>query len=233
VKEDQYVRQAEHWSTTQYADSEAYLAHRAALIAGLGAALAPGDTVLDLACGDGGLAPHLALHELRYLGVDATPAMVEEARRHGIDAEVGDLNTYAPTEPVAATTCFRAIYYATDREAFFRHAAGYTTRKLVFDLNPRQYALATVVAELRTAGFEDVELRPFFVPQRRALPRALGGMLVAAEQAGPLARLALRYRFTYVVAASRRDLRAKATAAEKAEDQQDEQDDDQDRDDAH
>ena len=203
MKEDQYVRQAERWSATQYADAEAYLAHRAALIAGLGTALAPGDTVLDLACGDGGLAPHLARHELRYRGVDTTPAMVEEALRNGVDAEVGDLNTYAPAEPVAATSCFRAIYYATDRAAFFRHAAGYTTRKLVFDLNPRQYAPATVLAELRAAGFGEIVLRPFFVPQRRALPRPLGRVLVAAEQAGPLARLALRYRFTYVVAASR------------------------------
>lgn len=203
MKEEQYVRSAERWSATQYADSATYLAHRAALIAELGPPLAPGDTVLDLACGDGGLAPHLARRGLRYLGVDATPAMVEEARRNGVEAELGDLNTYGPREPVAATTCFRAIYYATDRAAFFRHVAGYTTGKLVFDLNPRQYDPDLVLAELRAAGFGAIALRPFFVPQRRALPRALGRALVAAERAGPLARLALRYRFTYVVSASR------------------------------
>ena len=202
MKEDQYVRAAERWSATQYADSAAYLAHRARLIAELGPRLAPGDTVLDLACGDGGLAPFLEERGLRYLGVDSTPAMVEEARRNGIEAEIGDLNTYAPTEPVAATTCFRAIYYALDRPAFFRQAATYTERKLVFDLNPRQFAAATVVRELRDAGFGEVALRPFFVPQRRALPRPLGRALVATERAGPIARLALRYRFTYVVAAS-------------------------------
>jgi SAM-dependent methyltransferase len=198
-----YERAAESWSATQYADSAAYLAHRARLIAALGRPLAPGDTVLDLACGDGGLAPHLAQHGLRYLGVDATPAMVEEARRNGIQAELGDLNDHAPPEPVAATTCFRAIYYATDRAAFFRHVAGYTTRKLVFDLNPRQYDVDLVLAELRAAGLGEIVLRPFFVPQRRALPRPLGRALVAAERVSPLARIALRYRFTYVVSASR------------------------------
>ena len=203
MKETQYERSAEHWSETQYADSEAYLAHRAALIAELGVLLPPGETVLDLACGDGGLAPFLEGRGLRYLGVDSTPAMVEEARRNGVDAEVGDLNTYAPPEPVAATTCFRAIYYATDRPAFFRHVAAYTTGKLVFDLNPRQYDPDLVLAELCAAGFGEIVLRPFFVPQRRALPRALGRALVAAERSGPLARLALRYRFTYVVSASR------------------------------
>jgi len=203
TKEDQYVRQAESWSATQYADSHAYLAHRARLVAQLGEPLATGDTVLDLACGDGGLAPHLERHGLRYLGVDATPAMVEEARRTGVDAEVGDLNSYAPAEPVAATTCFRAIYYAVDRLAFFRRVASFTTGKLVFDLNPRQYDLAAVRDELHEAGLPRIVVRPFFVPQRRTLPRPLGRILVALERSGPLARLALRYRFTYVVAASR------------------------------
>jgi SAM-dependent methyltransferase len=203
VKETQYERSAEHWSETQYADSAAYLAHRADLIAELGAPLAPGDTVLDLACGDGGLAPFVEGRGLRYLGVDSTAAMVEAARRNGVEAELGDLNSYAPPEPVAATTCFRAIYYATDRAAFFRRVAGYTTSKLVFDLNPRQYDPEGVLAELRAAGFGETVLRPFFVPQQRALPRPLGRMLVAAERVGPLARLTLRYRFTYVVSASR------------------------------
>jgi SAM-dependent methyltransferase len=197
-----YDRTASGWSATQYADSAAYLAHRARLIAELGRPLAPGDTVLDLACGDGGLAPHLEKRGLRYRGVDSTEAMVEEARRSGVEAELGDLNTYAPPEPVAATTCFRAIYYAIDRAAFFRRAHDYTTAKLVFDLNPRQYDPELVVDELRAAGFGEILMRPFFVPQRRALPRLLGSALVAAERAGPLARLALRYRFTYVVSAS-------------------------------
>jgi SAM-dependent methyltransferase len=198
-----YERAAESWSATQYADSAAYLAHRARLIAALGRPLAPGDTVLDLACGDGGLAPHLAQHGLRYLGVDATPAMVEEARRNGIQAELGDLNDHAPPEPVAATTCFRAIYYATDRAAFFRHVAGYTTRKLVFDLNPRQYDVEEMLGRVRAAGFPHVELRPFFFPQRFPLPFPLDALAGAVEQIGSLARLALRYRFTYVVTAWR------------------------------
>jgi SAM-dependent methyltransferase len=197
-----YDRTASGWSATQYADSAAYLAHRARLIAELGRPLAPGDTVLDLACGDGGLAPHLERRGLRYRGVDSTEAMVSEARRNGVEADLGDLNTYEPPEPVAATTCFRAIYYADDRLAFFRRVHAYTTAKLVFDLNPRQYDPDHVVAELRAAGFAGVVLRPFFVPQRRALARPLGRALVAAERVGPLARLALRYRFTYVVSAS-------------------------------
>src|ERR671938_107407 len=103
---EKYAPQAEDWTEAAYADARAYLAHRAELIRTLGPALEPGDSVLDLACGDGGLAEHL--RGLRYLGVDASPEMVAAARRRGRDVVLGDLNDYQPPEPVAATTCFRA-----------------------------------------------------------------------------------------------------------------------------
>src|SRR5207248_4981005 len=48
-----YGPQAERWTDDAYADAASYLAHRAELIVGLGPRLEPGDTVLDLACGDG------------------------------------------------------------------------------------------------------------------------------------------------------------------------------------
>jgi SAM-dependent methyltransferase len=198
---DKYAPQAERWSEDAYADSDAYLAHRAELIVALGPALAHGDSVLDLACGDGGLARFL--DGFRYFGVDASPEMVEAGRRHGRHLAVGDLNDYVPTEPVAATTVFRAIYYARNRAAFFRHVAGYTERKLVFDLNPRQYRLADVRRELRDAGFEGFALRPFFAPQRLALPAPALAMLHALERRGTLARMLLRFRFSYVCAAFR------------------------------
>jgi len=203
---EQYARQAEEWTERAYADASAYLAHRAGLVVSLGPRLEPGDEVLDLACGDGGLGDALLERGLRYRGVDSTPEMAAQARlRLGDRArvDVGDLNDYAPPAPVAATTVFRAIYYTHDRRAFFRHVAGYTQKKLVFDLNPRQFTVDDVLADLRAAGLARVELRPFFVPQTVALPRPLVVLAKALERTGPLARLALRVRFTYLVAASR------------------------------
>lgn len=205
-KSDQYARQAGDWTETAYADAAAYLAHRAELIATLGPRLAPGDEVLDLACGDAGLGELLLARGFRYRGVDATPEMVAEAQQRLGDRasiEVGDLNEYTPPTPIAATTVFRAIYYAHDRRAFFAHVAAFTEKKLVFDLNPRQYRPNDVLADLRAAGFGQVQLRPFFVPQTVALPRVVATSAKALERSGPLARLALRFRFTYLVAASR------------------------------
>jgi SAM-dependent methyltransferase len=197
-----YDAQAERWSETAYADTATYLAHRARLMFSVGPPLERGDAVLDLACGDGGLADHLPA--VRYSGVDASPDMVRAANQRGRDVVLGDLNDYEPSHPVAVTTCFRAIYYARDRAAFFRHVAGYTQRKFVFDLNPRQYRVEDVAADLEAAGFDALDLRPFFAPQNVALPRPLGAALRAAERVGPLARAALRFRFSYLCAAYRR-----------------------------
>jgi SAM-dependent methyltransferase len=196
---EKYGPQAENWSADAYADADSYLAHRARLIVALGPTLQPGDSVLDLACGDGGLAEHL--DGLEYRGVDASPEMVAAAQRHGRSVALGDLNDYEPPDRVAATTCFRAIYYAHDRQAFFRRVAGYTERKFVFDLNPRQYRVEDVREDLRAAGFDRLVLRPFFSPQRLALPRPAAALLRALERSGPLARLLLTFRFSYLCAA--------------------------------
>jgi hypothetical protein len=207
-KLDQYRGKAAGWSDREYADARAYLRHRADLVVELGPRLHPGEEVLDLACGDAGLGVALVQRGLRYRGVDVTEEMVAAAGARlgggGPSAvvELGDLNDYAPGTPVAATTLFRALYYVRDRPAFFARVAGFTERKLVFDLNPRQYPVAGVLEDLRGAGMEHVVLRPFFVPQRVALPGLVLPVARALERSGPLARLALRFRFTYLVAAS-------------------------------
>jgi SAM-dependent methyltransferase len=193
---DKYAGKARGWSDREYAQAGAYLSHRADLIRNLGSPLHAGDVVLDLACGDGGLADYLP--EQRYVGVDASEEMVVAGRERGRELVHADLNDYQPPQPVQATTIFRAIYYARDRRSLFERIAGYTERKLVFDLNPRQYRLEDVQADLQAAGFDRLETRPFFVPQTRALP-----FLELLEGSPRLARLLLRFKFTLLCAASR------------------------------
>ena len=71
---------------------------------------------------------------------------------------------------------------------------------------PRPFTIQVpdaVLTDLRSAGLASIEIRPFFVPQTVSLPGPLLGAAKALERTGPLARLALRARFTYLVAASR------------------------------
>ena len=201
--QEKYARQAASWTGGAYANPTAYLSHRAELVAALGPRLELGDTVLDLACGDAGLAGPLLERGYRYSGVDLSAAMVDAARERlgdRIDVTVADLNVYTPLVPVACTTCFRAFYYAEDRVAFFRRVASFTEKKLVFDLNPRQFRVADVLADLEAARLVHTALHPFFAPQRVRLPRLFGAVLRAAETSA-LAPAMLRYRFSYLVAA--------------------------------
>jgi SAM-dependent methyltransferase len=192
---EKYGAKAARWSETAYADTNAYLARRAELIRALGPGLQAGDTVLDLACGDGGLAAFLP--DQRYVGVDANAEMAAAGRALGRNIVEADLNLYVPPATVEATTIFRAIYYAADRRELLTRIAGYTTRKLVFDLNPRQYRLADVRADLEASGFDRLVTHPFFVPQTR--PPLPGFQLL--ERSGPIARAILRFRFTLICAA--------------------------------
>jgi SAM-dependent methyltransferase len=222
---EKYDAVAERFTEREYGDPERYFGRRAALVASLGPPLAPGDTVLDLACADGAAAPSLLARGFGYLGVDASAAMVDVARRRYAPAsdpgetegtpvrfERGDLAGYEAPGPVAATTIFRSLHLVGDRVAFFRRVAAFTERKLVFDVSPRRYSLPLLRAELAEAGFPALVTRPFLVPQHARLPGPAAALLAAVEPT-PLARLAVRYRFTLICAAFDPGSNSKPTTA--------------------
>jgi SAM-dependent methyltransferase len=191
---EKFDRIAHGYSEHDYADPVRYAARRAEIIVALGPRLHPGQTVLDLGCGDGIMAAPLMACGLRYSGVDASAGMVEAARirNPGLSFEVSRSEDYEPPEPVDATICLRSFYYPDDRQAFFRRVAGYTRVKFVFDFRPRVHQPRSVVADLHEAGFTQIELRPFFLPQLRRLPGAVVPVVNALERAGPVASFAAR-----------------------------------------
>jgi SAM-dependent methyltransferase len=202
---DKFDRLARGYAEHDYADPARYTARRAAVAVGLGPPLQPGATVLDLACGDANMAEPLQALGLAYRGVDGSPEMIAEARaRLGEDTplEVGLIGDYEPPRPVDMTLCLRAVLYlADDRVAFFRRVRSYTRVKFVFDFDPRVQAREPILEDLREAGFGRAELRPFFLPQRLAVPAPARGALRALEHGGPLARAALRLRGIWFCAA--------------------------------
>lgn len=192
-----YDEVAERYSAQDYADAERYYERRAQLIA---RALEPGATVLDIACGDGGLGRHLVGLGLDYRGVDASPRMVEIAQRAlGDRVAVGGFD-FVPAEPVDATTIFRSLYLVPDRRAFLAGARAFTRHCLIFDFDPRAYDLGELLADVRSGGWERVALRPFLHPQRSVLPRPVQSLLYALEPL-PGARVLTRIRFPLIVTA--------------------------------
>jgi SAM-dependent methyltransferase len=189
-----FDRMADRFSELEYAHPGRYAERAAGLIVALGRPLVGGESVLDLACGDGNMAAPFLGRGLRYAGVDASEAMVEAARRRhpGVPFAVARLEEYEPPEPVDAAICLRAFYYAPDRPAFFAHVAGYVRSKFVIDVRPAAYDLRRILDELRAAGFAGVEVRPFFLPQKRRLPEPALPLVSALERTGPLASLVAR-----------------------------------------
>ena len=113
--------------------------------------------MLDLACGDGGLGEHLLARGLGLRGRRRRSRRWSRrhARRLGDRAavEAGDLNRYAPAQPVAATTVFRAIYYADDRARVLRARRG--LHRAEARLRPQPASVSAVggrASELRAAG---------------------------------------------------------------------------------
>ena len=189
---------AERYSAHDYADAERYYARRAQLVA---RGLEHGASVLDIACGDGGLGRALLALGFDYHGVDGSERMVEVARRALGDRVVQGSFDYEPPALVDATTIFRSLYLVPDRRTFLERVRGYTLRKLVFDFDPRAYRTRDVLADLRAAGWERIELRPFLLPQRASLPGPVQAALYALEPV-PGARLITRVRFPVLVSAS-------------------------------
>jgi SAM-dependent methyltransferase len=197
---------AEGYSSRTYADPDAYAGARAALVVSLGPRLEPGDEVLDLACGDAHLAGPLEALGLRYRGVDGSEAMIAEARRvlgERVPLEIAPMESYAPTEPVAATLILNALQYPPDRVAFLRGVAAYTTKKIVFDFNPRVDRAADVERDLRAAGVEVAARRAFLVPQSFRVPGVVASALRRVEGVERAAALMLRLRGQWLYAAVR------------------------------
>jgi SAM-dependent methyltransferase len=191
---DKFDRIAHGYSEHDYADPLRYAARRAKVIVELGPNLSAGESVLDLGCGDGIMAAPLGRLGLRYAGVDASGGMIDAARARnpGVPFTVARSEKYWPPESVDATICLRSFYYAADRQAFFRRVAEYTNRKFVFDFRPKDAPAEAILADLRAAGFNHIELRPFFLPQLRRLPGIAIPFVYAFERSGPLAAFAAR-----------------------------------------
>jgi len=196
-----YDAVAESYSAADYADAAAYYARRACLVVEHGPRLQGGSTVLDIACGDGGLGQPLLELGIDYRGVDASQGMVDVARRSlGERVRLGTFE-YAPPDPVDATTIFRSLYLVPDRREFFARVRSFTRVKLVFDFDPRVQPADEIVGDLRAAGWQTVGLRPFLMPQRARLPRPVQALLFRFEPL-PGSRVLTRVRFPLLVSAS-------------------------------
>lgn len=104
------------WSPTDYATN-------AAFVPALGsAALAlldpqPGETILDLGCGDGVLTERIVAAGAKVIGVDASKEMVAAARARGVEAYVADAQALDFNTQFDAVFSNAALHWMLDPDA--------------------------------------------------------------------------------------------------------------------
>lgn len=83
------VNAASRWDPRDYARNAAFVPAMGAAVLAL-LAPRPGETILDLGCGDGVLTEKIIAAGAMVIGVDASPEMAAAAKARGIDARIAD-----------------------------------------------------------------------------------------------------------------------------------------------
>lgn len=103
----------QRWDPDRYARHAGFVADAGATVVEM-LAPRPGETVLDLGCGDGALTEALVGAGARVIGVDASAEMVAAARARGLDARVMDGANLTFVETFDAVFSNAALHWMRD-----------------------------------------------------------------------------------------------------------------------
>jgi SAM-dependent methyltransferase len=106
----------QHWNPAQYGANARFVSDLGMPAVAL-LAPRPGESVLDLGCGDGALSMRLVELGCSVLGVDASPEMIAAARSLGLDARVEDAHALPFSEEFDAVFSNAALHWMKDPEA--------------------------------------------------------------------------------------------------------------------
>jgi SAM-dependent methyltransferase len=199
-----YDQIAEGFAEHSYANLPFDMHRRFTIATTWGGPLPPGDSVLELGCGDGYLAQFFVQQGLCYRGVDISPRMVTMAeqrlREAGSKAEfvVTDVSQMPLSEPFDVVVSFMGAFftYVSNPLSVLTQFRPYIRKKIILDLNPRgNIPVRAAIEMLRKAGFRNIAWRPFFVPSAKKLPTSMLKMLVVCESIPVLRSFPLSWKF--------------------------------------
>jgi SAM-dependent methyltransferase len=205
---EKYNDLAEGFAEQTWANLAFDMRRRLILATTWGKALHAGDSVVEFGCGDGYLAQLLVQEGFDYRGLDISPRMVAAAESRLSRAKLTasflavNVDQVSLTEPVDAAVSYMGAFFTfiDDPVTLLRRIRPYIRKKIIVDLNPRaRVTIPNAMDMLKTAGFQNIEWRPFFVPVSMALPVAALRTLSLCENVPVLRSLPLRWKFNVLL----------------------------------
>ena len=205
---DKYDNLADGFSERTCANLEFDMRRRFILAATWGRALHVGDSVVEFGCGDGYLAQLFAQEGFHYRGLDISPRMVAVAERRLSGTELTasflavDVDQVSLTQPIDAAVSYMKTFFTFihDPLRLLQRVRPYIRKKILVDLNPRgRITIPNAMDMLKTAGFQNIAWRPFFVPETMKLPAAALRTLSVCESVPILRGLPLRWKFNVLL----------------------------------
>ncbi|HEX8922454.1 MAG TPA: class I SAM-dependent methyltransferase [Pyrinomonadaceae bacterium] len=206
---DKFTARARGWSENEYADPSSFMERRAALVQRWGTPLCSGDRILEIGCGDGSLSCLLARQGFEVTGVDISRGMIEEAKgradreRVAVRFEVADIDSFEVVEPYDGLISFMSAFftYLENPSRFIEATLPFVRKKMIVDWNFRSPCTFVEAAQqLRRAGLERVEWRPWFIRHTPSLGVSASRLRGWIEGKPNLALLLLRLkRWHYTV----------------------------------
>lgn len=159
------------WNAELYENRHAFVYQQAA---DLVESLTPrsGERILDVGCGTGQLTAKIAESGACAVGIDASAAMIEQARRNypHIEFQVADVRGFRSDEPFDAVFSNAALHWVQPPEMAVRSIAAALRPggRLVAELggqgNVRQILLALKAAISRVVGEHAAAINPWYFP---------------------------------------------------------------------
>jgi SAM-dependent methyltransferase len=178
-------KQAQTWQADRYERNARFVSDLGAPVLEL-LAPKPGERILDLGCGDGVLTEKIVAAGAAVVGVDASQAMVDAARRRGIDARVGSGHELNFAHEFDAVFSNAALHWMRDADAVIAGVARALKPggRFVGEMGGFACVAAirvALIAMLARRGIDGAALSPWYFPTvddyRSRLER--GGFTVA------------------------------------------------------
>jgi SAM-dependent methyltransferase len=205
---EKYNNLAEGFAERTWANLEFDMCRRLILATTWGKALHAGDSVVEFGCGDGYLAQLFVQKGFHYRGLDIAPSMVAMAERRLAEANLTasflavDVHQVSLTQPIDAAVSYMGAFFTFvhDPLMLLERVRPYIRKKIIVDLNPRgRITIPNAMDMLKTAGFQNIAWRPFFVPVTMKLPAAALRTLTVCESVPVLRSVPLRWKFNVLL----------------------------------